>query len=309
MGLLEDISQGLQLPVVLIRNTAHKASYSYRRMIVPKASGGTRELHHPSRPLKAIQRWLLYNFIVDWPVHDAVYGYRRGRSIRDNAQCHADSAYLLRMDITEFFPSITKDDIMAFLQECPPRTESWEHQDKELFQAITCRHGSLTIGAPTSPALSNALCYHLDSQVAGLSTELGVTFTRYADDLFFSSSEPHILRTVPERIALILNGIPYPRDLKINNKKTRHSSKKGRRQVTGLVLTSDGSVSLGRQRKRFVRGQVHKIDELSDTDREHLSGLLAFATDIEPDFLNALVLKYGTAKVSRAKRAKDSKNR
>ena len=204
------------------------------------------------------------------------------------------------------FHRLRRTTIVAFLQECPPGTESWGQQDRVLFQQITCKHGTLTIGAPTSPALSNAICYLFDSQVAGLATETGVTYTRYADDLFFSTSEPHILGSIPERIDRILHGLSYPRYLQINRSKTRHSSRKGKRRVTGLVLTSDGKVSLGRQRKRFVRRQVHKIDELSNSERERLAGLLAFATDIEPDFLNALVLKYGVDQMSRAQRARDS---
>ena len=250
--------------------------------------------------MKALQRWLLYNVVEKWPVHDAAFGYRTGRSIRDNASSHSTSSYLLRMDLKNFFPSIRARDISAFLGERPPGTEDWDERDYTLFKNITCRYEALTIGSPTSPALSNAICFQLDSRISGLATETSVTYTRYADDLFFSTDVPNVLVQLPERIASILRNLECPLDLTINSVKTRHSSKSGRRQVTGLVLTSDGRVSLGRQRRRFIRRQIHRIDDLSECERLHLAGLIAFAIDIEPDLLNALILKYGMNRVLRA---------
>ena len=63
--------------------------------------------------------------------------------------------------------------------------------------------------------------------------------------------------------------------------------------MTGLVLKSDGAVGIGRHRKRFIRGLIHKAASLQHTERRKLAGLIAFARSVEPDFVNALILKYG----------------
>ena len=122
---------------------------------------------------------------------------------------------------------------------------NWGVEDRTLFAQIVCRFGRLTIGAPTSPALSNALCFALDSQLAALSLELGVTYTRYADDLFFSTTQRDVLGHLQGATAEILRALDCPAGLQLHEDKTRHSSKRGRRQVTGLVLGSDGQIHLG----------------------------------------------------------------
>jgi RNA-directed DNA polymerase len=129
----------------------------------------------------------------------------------------------------------------------------------------------------------------------------GITYTRWADDLFFSTIYPDILKDYPEKTESILKALAFPSSLELNRSKIRHSSKKGRRQVTGLVITSDKRVAIGRHRKRFIRRQLHRFAALTEPEREELAGLLAFAIDIEPDFLNALIIKYGRDLLQRAR--------
>ena len=88
-----------------------------------------------------------------------------------------------------------------------------------------------------------------------------------------------------------------PAALAIKESKTRHSSRRGRRQVTGLVLRSDEAVGIGRKRKRYIRGLIHRFRSLPDLEKRRLAGLLAFARSIEPDFINALILKYGPERI------------
>ena len=154
-------------------------------------------------------------------------------------------------------------------------------------------NGRLTIGAATSPGLSNALCYPLGHALTTQCADLNVTYSRYADDLFFSTRIPDVLGTVPALVASTLTSIPYPRSLAINAAKTRHSSLKRRRRVTGIVLSTQGHISLGRSFKRQIRSQVHQIDTLGPKAQSRLAGLLAYVQDIEPAFFNRLVVKYG----------------
>ena len=149
------------------------------------------------------------------------------------------------------------------------------------------------MGAPTSPALSNAICFELDAQLTALAEELNATYTRYADDLFFSTNHRDVLGQVEARVSDILGALECPAGLRLREDKTRHSSRKGRRRVTGLILGSDGHVHLGRSRKRFIRRQIHRWDDLTPLERRQLAGLIAFAISIDADFANALILKYG----------------
>src|ERR1035438_644823 len=98
---------------------------------------------------------------------------------------------------------------------------------------IVFRNSRLTIGAPTSPTISNALCFDMDAAIEDLSVKHGVKYTRYADDLFFSTIEPNVLRPLQTDIELLVAGLRLPAHLTLNARKTRHSSRKGARRVTG----------------------------------------------------------------------------
>jgi len=296
------MSDELERPTVKIRTLAQKASRAYKAYKILKRDGTFRQIHHPSKQLKALQRWLLQNFINDWPIHASALAYRHERSIADNARAHLSSNYLLRMDFLNFFPSITRHDVLTYLAtRTPASAKDWLSADRDLFADLVCRDDRLTIGAPTSPALSNALCFDLDRKLAGLAQGNDSTYTRYADDLFFSTSTPDVLAFIPNEVGKILKEIPLPSALQVNTSKTRHSSKKGRRQVTGLILSTANTVGIGRKRKRYIRSLIFKYDTLTDIEKSTLAGLLAFAKSIEPDFINALVLKYGYSLVSQAR--------
>ena len=301
MSLVHRISRDLQLPISLVHGVANRASHAYKVYMIPKRTGGQREIHHPSRELKALQRWLLKEVISSWTVHDAAHAYREGVGIRKNAAAHVHSRYLLRMDLVNFFPSITSDDLQLFLNEGPVLTEDWDEADRAFFVQVTCRYRRLTIGAPTSPALSNAVCFRLDDRLAAVCVGIDATYTRYADDLFFSTNRRDVLHALPSQVETILGELAFPLGLRINRSKTRHSSKKGRRLVTGLVLSSDGTVSLGRDRKRFIRRQIYRLELLAPAERSELAGLIAFAMSVEPDIVNQLIIKYGRDKVAEAR--------
>ncbi len=186
--IVERIAAELGLPVKFVHSIAAGASHEYKIYPIPKRTGGVRQICHPSRRLKALQRWLLRSIINKWPVHDAAMAYRSGSSIWSNAAVHLSSRYLIRMDCREFFPSITYDDIFHYLADHLALVAGWTVNDKDVFCKLVCRNRMLTIGAPTSPALSNAICFELDSKLYNLAENNGAKYTRYADDLFFRPS-------------------------------------------------------------------------------------------------------------------------
>lgn len=300
--LLEQMADGLHLPPQFVERVAHSADHSYKSYSIRKRSGGHRQIDHPSRPLKALQRWLLSHVVDRFPVHASAYAYRRNTGIGEHATKHSGSRFLLRMDIEDFFPSLTSSHLRVFMNSTAVQavTGPWTQADRDVFVALVCRRGRLTIGAPTSPALSNALFREVDCALASLAESGSLTYTRYADDLFFSSVQAGVLGAAEVDIKATVEQASFPSGLRINAAKTRHSSKKGRRRVTGITLSSDGSISLGRGWKRVVRSMIYRFAELSDDERLRLAGMLAYGKSIEPDLINRLVLKYGHLAVRQA---------
>ena len=152
----------------------------------------------------------------------------------------------------------------------------------------------LSICAPSSPALSNALLYDFDCRVAACRDDRKVNYTRCVDDLTFSSHIPGALQEIHGAVRKICGSMQSPQ-LRLNEAKTVGSSRKHRRRVTGLILTNDGEVSLGRDKKRAIRAGVHHYSQgrLDPPAARRLGGLVAFASSVEPGFVARLVKRYG----------------
>ena len=296
----EKMAGDLGLKTSFIKSLSQGASHAYKTYTIPKRGGGERLIEHPSQQLKALQRWYLQYVLPSFPAHPAAMAYRKQTSIFDNASIHADSKYLLRMDFRNFFPSIVESDLKAYIGRRATLFEAWTPFDIEIFCAIALRHSRLTIGAPTSPTLSNILCFDMDSQLSELCAKHGVNYTRYADDLFFSTSQANVLITVEAEVEIVVSGLVLPAHLKINSDKTRHSSKRRTRRVTGIILGSDSKPHVGRALKRKIRSLIFSVDSLDASSRASLSGLLSYAVGFESDFMNSLIMKYGYAQVRKA---------
>lgn len=291
---------------------ARKAPKTYRRYLKPKRSGvGMREIFHPSKDTKALQYALLEIVLPSLPVHETAAGYIRGlRSpLLRNAQIHSGFSFTVRLDFRDFFPSIMPEDLLSRLGA----VDEWAQIDKKdreflsdtLF--IDFRHRRfLAIGAPTSPAISNAVMFELDSRLQASATEHNGRYTRYADDILYSTNEKGGCQAFAGRVGAEIAAMDSP-DLALNEDKTLYMSRGTRRSVTGLIVTPEGNVSVGRSRKRYLRGLVFRYgkylagrgefdEELTDT----LRGLLAFALDVEPEFFNRLAQRYGAKVVNAA---------
>ena len=118
--------------------------------------------------------------------------------------------------------------------------------DSGFTSKIFFRRGCLTIGAPSSPTLSNVLMYDFDDSWHKRCVISGISYSRYADDITFSTNKPDILESICEELSSF-GARPFGLNLSLNQKKTVYSSKKHLR-LTGLVLTSDSKISLGREK-------------------------------------------------------------
>ncbi|MBN1961642.1 MAG: retron St85 family RNA-directed DNA polymerase, partial [Deltaproteobacteria bacterium] len=275
-----------------ISQIAHKASFNYRRYSVDKRNGsGKRWIHQPAPSLKAIQRWISRRVLSILPIHPSAYAYRQDYSIKKHAEAHCRNAYILRLDIKEFFPSIRNNDVRLFLKRSENllrKVHLFSDEDYNFIILCLCRFTRVAIGAPSSPMLTNVICYHLDEKLHDLAVKSGLVYTRYADDLYFSTSSPNLLSKIPIAVATILRELDCPAHLHLNHRKTCHSSKKRRRKVTGVILTPDGQLSVGRELKRRIRAMVHQVDHLDNKNRLQLAGLLGYCQGIEASFVNRL---------------------
>jgi RNA-directed DNA polymerase len=197
------------------------------------------------------------------------------------------------LDLTDFFPSIVADDFISYVSALPTAFNGWTDQDVQCVSRLLFRNQRLTIGAPTSPALSNALCFGIDVAITAMSEAKEIRYTRYADDLFFSSDAPNVLGTVLSEVEGILQAAAIPKGLRLNKAKTIHSSKKRNRQVTGIVLGSDGKPHVPRAYKRTIRSMIHRFAGLGEQEKTSLAGMISYVIGHEPSFTNSLIKKYG----------------
>lgn len=283
-----------------------RAPYQYKHYQIPKHTVGMRDIYHPTPNLKAIQRWLVQKLLHKLPVHDAVYSYRVGTGIRDHAIAHLHSNFLMRLDFSNFFPTINDAWLREFLlAKIDSGNLDVEPETIPLLIRIICRFSkhdktmALSIGAPSSPMLSNAILFSVDEQARQRCSALDCIYTRYADDLYVSSRKPDCLRAANTELRKIVAEVA-PR-LRINEGKTTNVSKKTTRVVTGLVLTPDRKVSVGREMKRRIKTQVYLSASggLSQDEFEHLCGLVAYVRDVEPSFFEALTAKFGEIVIQR----------
>lgn len=293
--IVERIAAATRLSPHYVRLIARTASYRYKVYQIPKKSGGMRVIAHPARVLKLFQYWLIENVLSLLPVHPSATAYAKHTNIRDNAAVHCKQNFLLRIDFKEFFTSIGGADVDVLLAKNSGVFGSpLSGEDRHVIRQLVCRRDALSIGAPSSPIISNAVMFELDSRWYRHCRNLGVVYTRYADDIYCSTGEPEVLAVLLGEIRRDLAENESPR-LVINETKTTFVSRKRRKLVTGLVVTPEGRVSLGRKRKRYIRGLVCKYigNRLEESKRAYLRGFIAYAQSVDAAFVVGLIRKYG----------------
>ena len=300
MTILDTISKSTGLSRAYIERVVRNAPYSYKEYKIPKKSGGERIIHHPRKELKVIQRWLVEHVISLLPVHDAVFSYRKGIGIRSHAEVHKKNNFLMRLDLQNFFPSISAKDISLLLKRNKKLINIELDEDiKTICRALCIRTLNppselLTIGAPSSPAVSNAILFLFDAEVDSFCKGLGVRYTRYADDMYFSTNQPNVLNEVAIYIREQLNNLKSPK-LLINEDKIVFTSRKRKRIVTGITLTCDRELSVGREAKRSIKTEIFLFSkkQLPAEKLPTLKGRISYYQSIEPQFIDSLKVKFG----------------
>lgn len=232
-------------------NAIHSMMYSqdsfYNTFSIPKRNGGTRKISAPYPSLLEIQRWIANTVIKPLKVHDAAHGYVVGRSSITNATPHCGKTCLLKMDIKDFFPSISYERIFAFLKYL-----GYTKNISNILSRLMTIDGHTPQGAATSPSLSNVIFYNLDNRISKLSENCKITYTRYADDLTFSSD--YISLDFIHYIENILTS----GDFEVNTEKTKLIRQNGKKIVTGVSVSTE-SPKLPKSTKRLWRAEISSV--------------------------------------------------
>lgn len=263
---------------------------------------GKRIIAQPTAEIKLIQKIIQRYLSEKLPIHDCAKAYRRNTSIKDHATPHAPHNFLLKIDFKDFFASIKSKDFSTHLE----KLIKIDQESAEIFARIFfwrpkgSNNMILATGAPSSPWVSNTILIDFDTRVADYCHSVGVVYTRYADDLAFSTNNANVLSEILLKVRSICTEIDYPK-LIINEEKTVFTSKKHNRTLVGLVLSNDGAVSIGRDRKREIRALAKNYDkgQIQAEQISHLRGLLSFTISIDKSFNASIERMIGPEKYSK----------
>lgn len=230
---------------------------------IPKKSGGSRQICAPSGNLKWFQICLNELFKALYTPSPYAMGFTVGKSIVDNARMHTNQNYVFNIDLKDFFPSIDQARVWKRLQLAPfnfnPKIagliaglcsiKSVRYSDNEAFSKCYV----LPQGAPTSPLLTNAICDTLDRRLHGLAKRFGLHYSRYADDITFSSM--HNVYHPDGDFRNELERIITDQHFTINIKKTRLQHCSVRQEVTGIIVGQ--KLNVARKYVKDVRAILH----------------------------------------------------
>lgn len=273
MSSLSDMSREMRLSTDILKILVFKADGFYKIYPQPKKGNGkgVRMIYQPSRKLKALQSWVLRN-ILD-KLHSSPFstGFEKGQSIKDNANPHVGSNFMLNIDLENFFTNISAHKVYAVFNSL-----GYNKLISSALTKVCCYKNSLPQGSPSSPKLANLVCLKLDYRIHGYSGRRGIVFTRYADDITLSAQT---FSKVQKAKYFLLSIIPNE-DLIVNKRKVSISGPKNQKKVTGLVLSNDG-LGIGREKYREIKSKIHYIAVGRELNIEHIKGLLSFVKSVD----------------------------
>ncbi len=223
----------------------------YHEIEIPRKHGEPRIISIPARRLRWVQRSLLQLLTHLFPRHACATGFERGQDIVSHARRHVGKRLVYTLDIKDFFPSISRNRIFHMFRAFP------FHASEEMARHLanlTTHNGSLPQGAPAIPILANLICRRLDSRLFKWARKNGYTYSRYADDLTFSTNA----RTIPEAHAQFVDQIIQEEGFAVHPDKKRLMPYTRRQIVTGLVVNE--KVNVQRSFVRGLRALLHNIE-------------------------------------------------
>lgn len=251
--------------------TAHKIRTKHKYRIVYQANDTLRKL----------QELAVETVFILYPVSKFSTAYEKGCSALKNAKTHAKARYLAHYDIKSFFQNIKMSHVQNLLQN------DYDQREIELLWRICSLDGCLPMGACSSPFICNRVMYSFDNTMGKLFSKL--TYTRYADDLVFSSK-----KSFTEKLEDFVQQELLKMDLELNSKKSYYYSEKSPKKVTGVIINCDNTLSVGKRYKKKVKKILYEYGKKGGRvySKHEVLGHLNYIKFIEPKYHKKLIKKY-----------------
>lgn len=269
---IEELARAMNLTVGKLRFLSFDRRTSetthYINFKLPKKTGGSRLISAPMPDLKAAQIWILENVLSKVAVSDAAHGFLPEKNIVSNARVHLGAKTVINFDLENFFPSINYKRVKGIFRSfgyaeaiatvfallaTAPETEEIEIDGKTYFVALGERH--LPQGSPASPMISNIASRRLDKSLTTIAAGLGFKYTRYADDLTFSTE------TADANVQKLMTQVRFvvgKQGFTVNENKTRIFRRGRQQEVTGIVVND--KISIDRKTLRKFRAVLHQAE-------------------------------------------------
>lgn len=289
---MKHLAQLFEVDATVCSSMIISSSSFYYKFSIPKRKGGVRDIAAPFPLMYEMQNWIYKKILFDINIHESATGFVFGKSVVDNAKIHLENPVILKMDLKDFFPSVSIKRVIAVF-----RRLGYTKKISYYLASLCCLDGKLPQGAPTSPILSNIVVFDLDRRLFGLANKFKLQYTRYADDLTFSGDR------IPMRYIDYVTDIVCDEGFMVNEEKTQLLLGSQRKIVTGISISS-GKLTIPREVRREIRKQVFYIQKRGISNHltsigssdpvyiERLLGRLNFWHLVEPgnEFVNKSIL-------------------
>lgn len=230
----------------------------YRSFFIPKKKGGFREIEAPHHQLKSIQKQLnfylqkVYNSLLPESSHGFIVKSKgsEAKNIRSNASLHINKECVLNIDLKDFFHSVSASRIRYLFMSEP---FNFERELATCLALLCCFNKRLPMGAATSPVLSNFVCLDLDKRLKLLADNNKLNYSRFADDISFSSDN-----TISEKIITEIKIEISNHGFRINTDKFRLQRNTNKQSVTGIKVNK--KLNIERSYVRNLRAVLHDIE-------------------------------------------------
>lgn len=271
----------------------------YHHFSIAKGPNKVRLISAPDQRLKFLQRKLAGGLNRIYRPRKPVHGFVSDRSVKTNALSHIHRRFVVNVDLADFFPTITENRVQGLLNSL-----GVDSRVADIVARVCCNDGHLPQGAPSSPVISNMICFRLDKQLMAIAKDARCIYTRYADDVTFSSHQPPAGlfeatlppsgRFPPDLLAPKLRDTFQSNGFILNSDKAHYADRHSRRIVTGLKVNE--LLNVDRRYVRNIRAALYSVEKLGTKDAEqkfrdkhggrsglaaHLQGKIAFLTHIK----------------------------
>lgn len=323
LAALSEVDYGFLRQTVARRTEAY-VEFKIRKRVAERQLPQYRTICAPSPSLMKVQRWITQNILSHVPVHNCSTAFSKGDSLYQAVEPHCQAKWLVKIDVQSFFESISESNVYQIFHgigfepliafemarlctrdqyDSLHKKEQW--QDYGLASSYVIEQyahsvqGHLPQGAPTSPMLANLVCRQLDERLAAIADDRNLNYTRYADDITFSSSDSSFGRNMAKNLIQLVYRELALQGFRPNKTKTTVVPPSARKIVLGLSVEEEVP-RLTRNFKDLLRQHIHYLTHPDVGPikhaaarkftsvvglKHHVGGLLSYATQIEPDWV------------------------